>query len=108
MRQQNQKSNIADLSKGTRAKLLASVKKQIAGIQGTLQAEITKLNSEATRPIHRVNDLAGENVGSEYLEAPENVQDADTAWAIQLGHLLQDLKQVERRILRTEKMAKGG
>ncbi len=107
MAQRNAKSNIADLSKGTRAKLLASVKKQIAGIQGTLQEEIGKLNANASRPIHRVNDLAGESVGSEYLEAPENVDGEDRAWAIQLGHLLQDLKQVERRILRTERMAKG-
>lgn len=76
-------------------------------LEGTLEAEIAKLNSNAMRPIHRANDLAGRKIGQEYLNAPEHAQDDSTAWAHQLARLMQDVKQLQRRVMRTEQMAKA-
>lgn len=103
---QTQKQNIADVSKGTRAKLLSSLKSQLSVMTGELSREIRKLNSDSARPIHKVNDIAGQDVGSAYLQCAENIADSDVAWAVQLGHLVQDVKQLERRVLRVERMAK--
>lgn len=103
----NAKQNIADLSKNTRTKLVSSLKTQLATLTGSLASEITRLNAEDARPIHRVNDLAEMPVGESYLQAPENLTGDEMAWAVMLGKLYQDAKQLERKILRAEAMAKG-
>jgi hypothetical protein len=106
-RKQTKNQNIADLSKNTRVKLIASLKSTLATLTGALEAEISSLNADAMRPMHRVSDLAPMCDGAEYLEAPENVTCYGNAWATQLGHIMQDVKQLKRRILRAELMAKG-
>lgn len=90
-----------DISTNTRAKLIAKLKAQIGGMTGEITREIETLNGEASRPIHLVNDLAGKDMGAKYLEAPENLS-TENQWPVQLGRLLQDVKQLERRILRAE------
>lgn len=99
-----QTQNIADISKNTRSKLVSKLKNQLANMDSTITGEITRLNSNKARPIHQVNDLAGKNVGKEYLNAPEHT--GENEWAIQLGRLLQDVKQLQRRVLRTEQSAR--
>lgn len=94
-------SNKADIRNNTRAKLIASLKSKLTALTGELTREIESLNSEANRPIHLVNDLAGKSMGKAYLDAPEH-SGHENEWPIQLGRLLQDAKQLERRILRAE------
>ncbi len=91
----------ADIRTNTRAKLIKKLKDQIGSMTGELTREIQSLNSEASRPIHLVNDLAGKDTGKRYLDAPEH-SGTENEWPIQLGRLLQDVKQLERRILRAE------
>lgn len=107
----NTKRNKSDLSRNTRTKLVSSLKAQLATLTGSLASEIARLNADEARPIHRVNDLAempfGESVGESYLLAPEHLTREEIAWAAMLGKLYQDAKQLERKILRAEVMAKG-
>ena len=93
-----------DIAYNTRKKVVRKLSDHITAMSAIMALEIRTLNADSSRPIHQVNDLAGTKVGREYLNAPEH--SAENEWAIQLGRLLQDVKQLERRILRVEASAK--
>lgn len=94
--------NQRDVAYNTRAKLIAKLTAQMADIADTLMAE---LNADSARPIHQVNDLAGKNVGAEYLLSAETCT-PDVQWPVMLGRMLQDVRQLQRRTLRAEALAR--
>lgn len=106
----NPKNNIANIERDINRKFIASIKKAIEQAEQTREKEISLLNSEAQRPIYRVNDIAGESVGKAYLNAPESLFKAcqwTKAEACSYGKLFQGIKALKRLILRTENLIEG-
>lgn len=108
-KQKSTRNNLTDIRNNTRVRTLKLVKDTLSGLRGSLESEIARLNSDGARPIHLANDIAesATGIGELYLQAPENVADDAKAYAIQLAKLIQDVKQVERRAMRLERMSKG-
>jgi len=98
--------NLTDIQYNTRVRTVKLIKDGLAQLNGTVAEAVSRLNSEQARPVHLANDIAGKNVGLGYLQAPENIECPNEAYAVQLAKLQQDLKQVERRALRLEQMSK--